>query len=220
MKRFTLILWVVSGLAFFIVGAGIIGVAIGVIHPIAKMTRVMKRLADGEMNDDVPALTRDDEVGAMAKAVQVFKENALRVGAMKTEQIELASKTETERHAAMLQIADGFEKAIGKVVRTVSSASTEIETAAGHLTKSADTTQHLSASVAAASEQSSSNVQGRARREPGRGPHRRSQSRRRGHRGGGRTSPWVRTFAAQRKQPSNRRSRKIPRDGSRGVTFE
>ena len=51
-KRFTLILWVVSGLAFFIVGAGIIGVAIGVIHPIAKMTRVMKRLADGEMNDD------------------------------------------------------------------------------------------------------------------------------------------------------------------------
>src|SRR5882762_7302465 len=77
-KRFTLILWVVSGLAFFIVGAGIIGVAIGVIHPIAKMTRVMKRLADGEMNDDVPALTRDDEVGAMAKAVQVFKENALR----------------------------------------------------------------------------------------------------------------------------------------------
>ena len=50
-KRFTLILWVVSGLAFFIVGAGIIGVAIGVIHPIAKMTRVMKRLADGEMNE-------------------------------------------------------------------------------------------------------------------------------------------------------------------------
>jgi methyl-accepting chemotaxis protein len=161
-KRFTLILWVVSGLAFFIVGAGIIGVAIGVIHPIAKMTRVMKRLADGEMNDDVPALTRDDEVGAMAKAVQVFKENALRVGAMKTEQIELASKAETERHAAMLQIADGFEKAIGKVVRTVSSASTEIETAAGNLTKSADTTQQLSASVAAASEQSSSNVQSAA----------------------------------------------------------
>ena len=51
-----------------IVGAGIIGVAIGVIHPIAKMTRVMKRLADGEMNDDVPALTRDDEVGAILHA--------------------------------------------------------------------------------------------------------------------------------------------------------
>jgi methyl-accepting chemotaxis protein len=158
-NRFTLVLWIVSGLAFLVVGAGIVGVAIGVIHPIAKMTGVMKRLADGEMNDDVPALTRDDEVGAMARAVQVFKENALRVEAMKAEQAELAGRTATERHAAMSQIADGFEQAIGRVVRTVSSASTEIEMAAGRLAKSADTTQQLSASVAAASEQSSSNVQ-------------------------------------------------------------
>jgi methyl-accepting chemotaxis protein len=161
-NRFTLILWIVSGLAFLVVGAGIVGVAIGVIHPIAKITGVMKRLAAGEMNDDVPALTRDDEVGAMAKAVQVFKENALRVEAMKTEQTEAAWKAEAERHVAMSQVADGFEKAIGKVVRTVSSASTEIEMAAGRLTKSADTTQQLSASVAVASEQSSSNAQSAA----------------------------------------------------------
>jgi methyl-accepting chemotaxis protein len=161
-KFFTWILWGISAFVLVVVCAGTAGVARGVIQPITRMTRVMERLAGGELESEIPSLGRKDEVGAMAGAVQVFKENALRVRAMEAEQAVSARKAEADRKAAMLEVADGFEKAVGNVIRTVSSASSEIEAAAGSLTRTAETTQQLSATVAAASEQSSSNVQSAA----------------------------------------------------------
>ena len=84
-STFTMVLWGVSAVVFLIIGAGIFGVAFGVIRPIAAMTDVMKGLAGGDLNVSVPALSRDDEVGAMARAVQVFKDNAQRVLSMEAE---------------------------------------------------------------------------------------------------------------------------------------
>ena len=161
-STFTLVLWGVSAAVFLIIGAGIFGVAFGVIRPIAEMTNVMKGLAGGDLNVSVPALSRDDEVGAMARAVQVFKENAQRVQSMEDEQASLKQKAEADRKAAMQQMADGFDSAIGKIIQTVSSASSELESSAGQLTKTAEVTQMLSATVAAASEQSSANAQSAA----------------------------------------------------------
>ena len=159
---FTIILWSISGFVFIVVAAGIAGVAKGVIQPIVRMTGVMQRLAGGELERDIPSLGRKDEVGAMATAVQIFKENAVRVRAMEAAAALSAKQIEEDRRATMQRVADGFEKAIGEIVRTVSSASSDIEAAAGSLTKTAETTQGLSATAAAASEQSSSNVQSAA----------------------------------------------------------
>jgi methyl-accepting chemotaxis protein len=161
-SMFTLLLWGVSAAVFLVIGAGIFGVAFGVIRPIAQMTNVMKGLADGDLSVAVPALSRGDEVGAMARAVQVFKENAVRVQSMEAEQAGLKLKAEGERRAAMQQMADGFDSAIGKIIQTVSSASSELESSAGQLTKTAEVTQMLSATVATASEQSSANAQSAA----------------------------------------------------------
>ncbi len=82
---FTRVLWGISAFVFVIVGAEIAGVAKGIIHPIIKMTGVMQRLAGGELDSEIPSLGREDEVGAMADAVQVFKENAVRVRAIEKE---------------------------------------------------------------------------------------------------------------------------------------
>src|SRR2546429_470952 len=141
---------------------GIFGVAFGVIRPIAAMTDVMKGLAGGDLDVSVPALSRGDEVGAMARAVQVFKDNAQRVQSMEQEQASLKLKAEGDRKAAMQQMADGFDSAIGKIIQTVSTASSELESSAGQLTKTAEVTQVLSATVASASEQSSANAQSAA----------------------------------------------------------
>ena len=130
-SMFTLLLWGVSAVVFLIIGAGIFGVAFGVIRPIAAMTDVMKGLAGGDLNVSVPALSRDDEVGAMARAVQVFKENAQRVLSMEAEQASLKLKAEADRRAAMQQMAGGFDSAIGKIIQTVSSASSELEIVGG-----------------------------------------------------------------------------------------
>jgi len=122
-STFTLLLWGVSAAVFLVIGAGIFGVAFGVIRPIAEMTAVMKGLAGGDLDVSVPALSRGDEVGAMARAVQVFKESALRVQSMEQEQAGLKLKAEGDRKAAMQQMADGFDSAIGKIIHTVSTAS-------------------------------------------------------------------------------------------------
>jgi len=68
-------------------------------------------------------------------------------------------RAEADRKAAMVKLANEFEAAVGGIIETVSSASTELEAAANTLTKTAETTQQLSTVVASASEEASANVQ-------------------------------------------------------------
>ncbi len=72
-RWFTIILWSISAFVFVVVGAGIAGVAKGVIQPIVRMTGVMQRLAGGELESDIPSLGRKDEVGAMASCRTDFQ---------------------------------------------------------------------------------------------------------------------------------------------------
>jgi len=159
---FTVILWGISALVFLIIGGGLLGMGLGVIRPMTGMTDVMARLAGGGLDIEIPSLKRADEVGAIARAVQVFRENALRVQAMESEQVGLKLKAEEERKLAMSRVADGFEQAVGKIVEAVSSASSEIELAAGSLTRTAETSHKLTAEAASASDRSSTNAQSAA----------------------------------------------------------
>jgi methyl-accepting chemotaxis protein len=159
---FIIILWSVSGVVLLVIGAGIFGVGLGVIRPVSRMTAAMQRLAEGELDSAIPSLAREDEIGSMARAVQVFKDSALRIRKMESEQAAFQDKLEADRKAAMSRVADGFEQAIGKIIETVSAASAEIEAAAGSLTKTAETTQGLSNTVIEASGRSSANVQSAA----------------------------------------------------------
>jgi methyl-accepting chemotaxis protein len=159
---FTTMLWSISGLVFLVIGGGLFGVGLGVIRPMTRMTGVMTRLAGGTVEIEIPSMNRGDEVGAMARAVQIFRESAQQVKAMESAQAGLKLKAEEDRKAAMSRVADGFEQAIGKIVEAVSTASSEIERAAGSLTKTADETQELTAAAASASDLSSANVQSAA----------------------------------------------------------
>jgi methyl-accepting chemotaxis protein len=156
---FSTILWVISGVVFLIIGAGLVGMGLGVIRPMTAMTDVMARLAGGALNVEIPFLHRQDEVGAMARAVQVFRENALRVQGMEAAETANKVRAEQERKAAMAEVAAAFEQAVGRIIEAVSSASSEIEHAAGGLTATANKNHELSTVAASASERSSSNVQ-------------------------------------------------------------
>jgi len=158
----TIVLWSVSIAALAIVGLGIFAVGLGIVRPIGAMTLAMKQLAAGDLDVAIPSLLRKDEVGAMASAVQVFRDNARRVKAMEAEQIVARQVSEADRRAAMNQVADSFASTIGQIVHAVSIASSQIERAAASLSSIAETTQGLSATVAAASGQSSANAQSAA----------------------------------------------------------
>ena len=130
-----------------------------IVPPIRQMTGTMDKLASGDTSVAVPGVGRKDEIGDMASAVQVFKDNMIETERLRAEQAAMEQRAAIERKAAMHKLADEFQAAVGEIVETVSSASTELEAAAGTLTKTADTTQKLSGVVAAASEQASANVQ-------------------------------------------------------------
>jgi methyl-accepting chemotaxis protein len=127
--------------------------------PIEGLTAAMGKLASGDLITKVQGTDRGDEIGSMAQAVQVFKDNMIAADGMRSAQVR-AEEEKEQRQRVVTEAIKSFETVIGRIVETVSSTSGQLETAAGTLTKTADTTQQLSTMVAAASEQTSANVQG------------------------------------------------------------
>jgi methyl-accepting chemotaxis protein len=131
----------------------------GLVRPMLAMTTAMTDLAAGKLEVQVPGATRKDEIGRMAVAVEVFKSNALVRQQLETEQKEADSRTAAQRRTDMNRLASDFENAVGEIVETVSSASSELEASAGSLAATAERSQELTTTVAAASEEASTNVQ-------------------------------------------------------------
>jgi methyl-accepting chemotaxis protein len=135
-------------------------IARGIIGPLSGLTSGMKELAGGNFGVVLPGLDRKDEVGDMAQAVETFKvkaeEKARDEAEAKVKQDLVAAK---QRKADMIKLADDFEGAVGEIIDTVSSASTELEASANTLTSTAERAQKLTTMVAAASEEASTNVQ-------------------------------------------------------------
>ena len=127
--------------------------------PIRLITGTMAKLATGDTSVIVAGGQRTDEIGEMAGAVQVFKDNMIETERLRSEQAEAEKRVAEQRKADMYKLADQFENAVGEIIETVSSSSTELEAAANTLTRTAEHTQELSTMVAAASEEASANVQ-------------------------------------------------------------
>ena len=122
------------GIGLFMGLAGFQVVQRRVTRPISAITRTMRRLAMGEVAVEIPGTARKDEIGEMAEAVKVFKENALERQRVAKEHRETTERAADKRRIEMRQLADHFEAAIGNIVETVSSSATELEATAGTLT--------------------------------------------------------------------------------------
>ncbi len=153
----TMVIGCLATLALSVLGA--FGMVFMVVRPIQRITGEMGTLAKGDTTVAISGVGRLDEVGQMAQAVQVFKTNAIEVERLKSEQ-EVAERLNAEqRKADMFRLADDFEGAVGQIIGTVSSASTQLEASASTLTGTAERSQQLATTVAAASEEASTNVQ-------------------------------------------------------------
>ncbi len=154
-----------------VIGAVVIGLTLiaillfvtrSVIRPLRGMTERMTRIAAKDFTLDLPGLERADEIGAMARAVDVFRKNGLEVERIRAEQAEQENRAAQERRAATQKLAGEFEAVVGNIVESVSSAATNLEATAGALARTAETTQQLTGTVAGASEEASGNVQSAA----------------------------------------------------------
>jgi methyl-accepting chemotaxis protein len=141
-----------------LIGSAVFGM-LSIAKPIRKIAEVLLELGSGNKQVNVPYVGRGDEIGEAANAANIFKENLIRIEKMEAEQKEAEVRAAAQRKADMHRLADTFQAAVGDIIDTVSSASTELEAAAGTLTRTAERTQELSGTVAAASEEASANVQ-------------------------------------------------------------
>jgi methyl-accepting chemotaxis protein len=129
-------------------------------RPLAQLNSALRAMAAGNLGIDVPGIERRDEVGDIARTVGVIRENAAREAVDKQEQAARAEAEQASRRKAdMHKLADEFEGAVGEIIDTVTSASTELEASASSLNLTAERSQELATVVAAASEQTSANVQ-------------------------------------------------------------
>ena len=153
--RFALI----GGIVVLVMGVGGFLFARTISKPIGRMSGVMREIAGGDLSIEIPDTTRKDEIGEMAAAVQVFKDNALEVKRLEAEQAEAKARLDAEARVAREKLANEFEHAIGGIVETVASAATEMLAAAHSLSEGADATSQRSQVVASAAEEASCNVQ-------------------------------------------------------------
>jgi methyl-accepting chemotaxis protein len=126
--------------------------------PLRALVGVMTRLSGGDAAVEVTGTGRGDELGSMAGAVQVFKDNMIRARELEKEAETSKVKAEADRKRSMVEMADQFERAVGSIVSAVSSAAIELQSAAQVLSSSSSETTHQSTIVAAASEQAAANV--------------------------------------------------------------
>ena len=130
----------------------------GIARPVASMTDAMTRLAQGDHDIEVPARGNSDEIGQMARAVEVFKQNAIETARLTAEQA--AERDAKDQRAQRLDaLTRAFEAKAGELVGHVSSAATELQATAQSMTGTAGQTTQQSTTVAAAAEQASANVQ-------------------------------------------------------------
>lgn len=129
----------------------------GVVRRLVGLQTNMKAIAAGDLAVEV-ATKGSDEIAAMGEALQVFKDNMAESNRLRAERIEGEKRASAQRRNEMSQLADEFHAAVGEIVQTVSSASTELEASARTLTDTAAETQQLSAMVETASGDASRNV--------------------------------------------------------------
>ncbi|KQU27489.1 chemotaxis protein [Methylobacterium sp. Leaf94] len=146
------------GLALALGGALAVLIARSIIRPISGMTDAMSRLAAGETAVTVPSQTAGDEMGAMAKAVDVFRQNA--IARIELEAQQVAALSARQRRADRVdELVQSFEQTISGNIGIVTSAATELDATARSMTQVAESTSGQALASSAAARETATNVQ-------------------------------------------------------------
>ena len=127
-------------------------------RPIEYMNRQMACIAGGELQVSVEGTARKDEIGSMAKAVEVFRLNAIENGRLQASQHEAEVRAAQQRRQEMLAMASALEERVHGVVVSINASARELHGAASNLSANAEQTQRQSCAVSDATEQANANV--------------------------------------------------------------
>jgi methyl-accepting chemotaxis protein len=128
-------------------------------NPIKSLSSTMINLANKDYSITVPYQSRGDEMGDMARSVDVFKQNGLAVQKLEAEQEALKKQTEVDKKISMNKLADDFDLRTSGIIKSLAAAATEMQATAAQMTAASDKTAHASQIVASAATEADSNVQ-------------------------------------------------------------
>jgi len=131
--------------------------------PIGTIVRALDKLAVGDFEADIVGADRRDEVGDIARAALVFRDQGRESVRLRADQQAQQTRTELERQQSMLDVASKFDASVGAIVQAVASASHELEATAESMLIASSETSRQTAAVASASDEASQNVQTVAR---------------------------------------------------------
>ena len=154
------VVWIAAGLGIATVLCGLIGwyVISSVSSPIRTITRAMLRLADRDMTIEIPGVDRSDEIGGMAGAVQVFKDNMLEADRLAGEQQEAAEQRD-QRSKNLEDLVRTFEGKITTLSKELASSSSVLEETSRGMTVTANHTGEQAGAVSAAAQRAGEGVQ-------------------------------------------------------------
>lgn len=159
-----------------------------IVNPVRRLTEITGRMAEGEKDVEIDVSDTRDEIGQLVGSVKIFQEKLAETDRLQqaqrdaevkaaaeeqkraeekraqderaeVERREMEAKAAQERRETLLELAQDFESGVGQVIKSVSEATGEIDTAAASMSRTAEETSNQSATVAAASQQASANVQ-------------------------------------------------------------
>lgn len=130
----------------------------GISLPLGRITHAMRAVADGDLDAPVAGLGRRDEIGALATALEVFKDNRRQAQALQAQQDDENSRRQQRQETIERYIAQ-FDATLGAALDTLNSSATELRATAQSMTHTAENTDQRAAVVASASQQATANVQ-------------------------------------------------------------
>jgi len=127
--------------------------------PIKTLTRTMDELVNDNLNLDVPYREQQTEIGAMARRVEVFKQNAVDKKALEIKQQEDERKAAEDRRKTLMELAENFESRVGSVVQAVQNSTAQLDTTAKSVTVIVEDTTRKLKDVSSTTSQATGNAQ-------------------------------------------------------------
>jgi len=149
----------VSGLLLLVATVIALMVSRSVTRPLARTTAAMASVAGGKLDAEIADSDRRDEVGELARALVVFRDNARQNIRLQVEQADMKTRADSMRRQTIMGLADRLEDRVRGMVVSMGGLTTQLQSEADSMSKAATSTNEQSAAVASATEETTANVQ-------------------------------------------------------------
>ncbi|WP_454630302.1 methyl-accepting chemotaxis protein [Bradyrhizobium cenepequi] len=156
-RTMALVLTGLGGLALVLVVLGVLIISRSVARPLSAITTTIRQVAEGEQNVAVPHTRRGDEIGALARAIEIFRE-AMQRNRNLNSQVLQESKARDERTRHIEASVEAFRDAIGAVLRAVNGNAASMRDTAQTIASVASDASDRAVTAAGATEQAANNV--------------------------------------------------------------